>query len=274
MYVDFFELAGETEIGFVLGDVLKCLYLARIGRSDIDFSFTQFYRSSNQQNQRCKRATGKPVGNSSMNRADGPKREPWRNPSAVVKPNMHNPIPIKHTNVIPTNIDHIPSNTTHSGPGAMFYVFEDNEVAIKMIIKGRSPTMRHVSRIHRIALVGCSTESIWIPKSKTKKNDTKHQLADILTVRNFTRDEWNKLLHLFHIHCSSLCCTKNSSLIRCPKSMAKKMQNKKEEERVVFKSRPAVMNISSFITTSSSTVSSPIASKSPGRLLRGNPTAR
>ena len=57
MYVDYLELAGKTEIWFVLGDVLKCLYLARIGRSDIDFSFTQFYRSSNQQNQRSKRVT-------------------------------------------------------------------------------------------------------------------------------------------------------------------------------------------------------------------------
>ena len=30
--------------------------------------------------------------------------------------------------------------------------FEDNEAVIKMIIKGRSPTMRHVSRTHRVAL--------------------------------------------------------------------------------------------------------------------------
>ena len=28
---------------------------------------------------------------SAPNRIDGPKREPWENPSAVVKPNMHNP---------------------------------------------------------------------------------------------------------------------------------------------------------------------------------------
>ena len=42
------------------------------------------------------------VFHSVPNRTDGPKREPWRNPSAVVKPNMHNPIPMKHTNVIPT----------------------------------------------------------------------------------------------------------------------------------------------------------------------------
>ena len=53
------------------------------------------------------------------NRTDGPKREPWRNPSAVVKPNTQDSIPIKHTHVIPSNIDHIPSDTTHSGSSAM-----------------------------------------------------------------------------------------------------------------------------------------------------------
>ena len=57
-----------------------------------------------------------------------------------------------HTNVIPTNIDHIPPNTTHSGHSAMLYVFEDKEAVIKIIVKGRSPTMRHVSRTHRVAL--------------------------------------------------------------------------------------------------------------------------
>ena len=50
------------------------------------------------------------VFHSVPNRTEGPKREPRGNPSAVVKPNMHDPIQIKHTNVIPTNIDHIPSN--------------------------------------------------------------------------------------------------------------------------------------------------------------------
>ena len=89
------------------------------------------------------------VFHSVPNRTDGPKREPWGNPSAVVKPNVHNSIPIKHTNVIPTNIDHIPSNTAHSGSSGTLYVFE-----IKMITKGRSPTMRHVSRTHRVSLDG------------------------------------------------------------------------------------------------------------------------
>ena len=44
--------------------------------------------------------------------------------------------------------------------------------------------------------------------------------------------------------------------------MAKRIQDQKEE-RVVSKSRPAAMNLSSFIATKSSTASSPIASKSP-----------
>ena len=73
-------------------------------------------------------------------------RELQEKPLAIVTPNMHNPIPIKHTTVIPTTIDRIPPNTTHSDSSAVLYVFEDNEAVIKMIIKGRSPTMRHVSR--------------------------------------------------------------------------------------------------------------------------------
>ena len=70
----------------------------------------------------------------------------------VIKSNNHNPNPIKHTHVIPTNIVHIPSNTKNSDPGAMLHVFKDNEAAIKTTIKGRSPTLRHVSRTHRVVL--------------------------------------------------------------------------------------------------------------------------
>ena len=50
------------------------------------------------------------------------------------------------------NVDFIPSNVQSSRQEALLYVFEDNEAVIKMIIKGRSPTMRHVSRTHRVAL--------------------------------------------------------------------------------------------------------------------------
>ena len=44
------------------------------------------------------------------------------------------------------NIECVPSNVQSSHQEALLYVFEDNEAVIKMIIKGRSPTMRHVSR--------------------------------------------------------------------------------------------------------------------------------
>ena len=46
------------------------------------------------------------------------------------------------------NVDFISSNVNSSRKEALLYIFEDNEAVIKMIIKGRSPTMRHVSRTH------------------------------------------------------------------------------------------------------------------------------
>ena len=50
------------------------------------------------------------------------------------------------------DIDAVPSNVQSTCQEALLYVFEDNEASIEMIIKGRSPTMRHVSRTHRVAL--------------------------------------------------------------------------------------------------------------------------
>ena len=160
------------------------------------------------------------------------------------------PSQCKHTNVIPTNIDHIPSNTRKSDSSAILYVFEDNEAVIKMIIRGRSPTMRHVSRTHRIPLDWLFDRINLDSKIQIRYIHTKNQLADMLTKGNFTRDEWNNLLHLFNIsHFSSTCCTKNFSLISCS-TMAKRIQDQREEERVVSKSRRAATNLSSFIATS------------------------
>ena len=50
------------------------------------------------------------------------------------------------------NVDFIHSNVHSARQEALLYIFEDNEAVIKMIIFGRSPTMRHVSRTHRVAL--------------------------------------------------------------------------------------------------------------------------
>ena len=84
------------------------------------------------------------------------------------------------------NIDFVPSNVQSSRQEALLYVFEDNEAVIKMIIKGRSPTMRHVSRTHRVALDWLSDRINLDPKIQIKYIDTKNQLGDILTKREFS----------------------------------------------------------------------------------------
>ena len=63
------------------------------------------------------------------------------------------------------DIDAVPSNVQSARQEALFYVFEDNEAVIKMIIKGRSPTMRHVSRTHRVAFDGLCDRINPDPKS-------------------------------------------------------------------------------------------------------------
>ena len=64
------------------------------------------------------------------------------------------------------NVDLVPSNVRFSNQEALWYVFEDNEAVIKMVIKGRSPTMRHVSRTHRVALDWLFDRINVDPKSK------------------------------------------------------------------------------------------------------------
>ena len=136
---------------------------------------------------------------------------------------------------------------------------------IKMIIKGRSPTMRHVSRTRRVALDWFFDRINVDSKIQIRYIDTEHQIADILAKGNFTRDEWNNLFHLFIISsASSLCCAKHFSLISCTERMAKRMQEQKEENRIVAKSRPTAMTLVSSVPASSSSVNSPIASEARG----------
>ena len=97
------------------------------------------------------------------------------------------------------DIDFVPSNVQSGCQEALLCLFEDNEAVIKMIMKGRSLTMRHVSRTHRVSLDWPFDRINLDPKIQIKYIDTKYQLADILTKENFTRDEWNHLLTLFNI---------------------------------------------------------------------------
>ena len=143
--------------------------------------------------------------------------------------------------------------TSHSfHQEALLHVFEDNEAVIKMIIKGRSPTIRHVSRTHTVALDWLFDRINFDPKIQIKYIDTKNQLADILTKGNFTRDEWNHLGCLFNIsHFNSTDCSE---------VMSKRTQEESGEERVTAKSRPTM----SLIARAPSGLSSS-ASESPGK---------
>ena len=68
------------------------------------------------------------------------------------------------------NVDFIPSNVQSSHQEASLYMFEDNETVIKMIVKGRNPTMRHVSRTHRVALDWFFDRINLDPKNQIKSN--------------------------------------------------------------------------------------------------------
>ena len=152
------------------------------------------------------------------------------------------------------NIDFISSNVHSSRQEALLYIFEDNEAVIKMTIKGRSPTMRHVSRTHRVALDWLFDRINLDPKIQIKYIDTKNQLADILTKGNFTRDEWNHLLCLFNIsHFSST---------NCSEVMSKRTQEDAVEERVTAKSKP-MMNLVSRCSARDPHVLASTASESP-----------
>ena len=126
-------------------------------------------------------------------------------------------------------------------------MFEDDEAVIKMIVTGRSPTMRHVSRTHRVALDWLFDRINLDSKIQIKYIDTKNQLADILTKGHFTRDEWNHLLSLFNIsHFSSTVCSD---------TMAKRSQQDSGEERVTAKSRPMMNRVArtpSLVSSSTS----------------------
>ena len=151
------------------------------------------------------------------------------------------------------NVDFIPSNVNSSHQEALLYVFEDNEA---VIIKGRSPTLRHVSRTHRVALDWLFDRINLDPKIQIKNTDTKNQLADILTMGNFTGDERNHLLCLFNIN--------NFSSTDCSEVMSKRTQKDSGEERVTAKSKP-MMNLVSLCSERTPNVLASIASESPGQ---------
>ena len=129
--------------------------------------------------------------------------------------------PIQYNDLELCNVDYVSSNVKSSRSGVMLCIFQDNEAVMKMIIKGRSPTVRHMSRTHRVAL-DCLIDGINLdPQIQIKYVDKKNQVPDTLTKGNFTRYEWNTLLHLFNFSIFSSAS--------CPEEMSKRMIQEKRE---------------------------------------------
>ena len=94
------------------------------------------------------------------------------------------------------SIDFVPPSLPISYGRASLYALEDNDAVIKMIVKGRSPNLRHVGRTHRVDLDWLFERINKDPGMFVKWVGTKEQLGDILTKGSFTADAWNALLRL------------------------------------------------------------------------------
>ena len=95
--------------------------------------------------------------------------------------------------------------------GVMLYIFEDNEAVIKMIIKGRSPTMRHVSRTHRVALDWLFDRINLDPKIQIKYVYTKH-----LTRRHIDKREVSHvMIGIIFCVCSTSAISVLQTVLRC-----------------------------------------------------------
>ena len=244
------EIGSIGELSTVCSQiVLKCLYLARIGRPDILWSVNKLARSKTKWTKACHKRSARLISDiiihlntnnivmwdtlpnnagwdcfrtltfagdleDTKSTSGGllcifgsqtfvllifgnkPSRKHTKN--KVQTPNQYNDLEL-------CNDDHVSSNVKSLNPVRLLHIFEDNEAVIKMIIRGRRPTMKHVSRTHRVALDGLFDRINLDPEIQIK-------YVDILTKRNFTREEWNNLLHLFNISIfSSASCLETMS---------------------------------------------------------------
>ena len=166
-------------------------------------------------------------------------------------------------------IDYVSPNAKQSLRTVLLYTFDDNEAVIKMIIKDRSPTIRHVSRTDRAALDWLFNSINLDRHIQINYVDSGSQLADILTKSTFTRDEWHHLLRLLNIMSNSASsCSHVRNKIADPLVMSKRQMQDKQQgaecDRVAAKSRPArnlvdlTSNRCCTMPSSTSTLQSPM----------------
>jgi len=102
----------------------------------------------------------------------------------------------RQTHEIFVSVDYVPPSLPIVYGRATLYALEDNDAVIKMIVKGRSPNLRHVGRTHRVDLDWLFDRITKDPGIFVKWVGTKEQLGDILTKGSFTAQAWTELLFL------------------------------------------------------------------------------
>ena len=98
------------------------------------------------------------------------------------------------------SIDYVPPSIPDVDYRTTLMLLEDNDAVIKIIIKGRSPQLRHIARTHRIDVDWLNERIREDPAIKLRYVNTKQQMADILTKGSFAASQWNDLCRLIGIH--------------------------------------------------------------------------
>ena len=98
-----------------------------------------------------------------------------------------------------SSVDYVPPNMPEPNGRAILVLLEDNDPVIQICIKGRSPQLRQVQRIHRVNIDATYERIREDPGVYMRHWPTKYQMVDILTKGNFSEESFANLLDLLQI---------------------------------------------------------------------------
>jgi len=87
-------------------------------------------------------------------------------------------------------VDYVPANLSASSGKTKLIIAEDSDAVIKMTVKSRALSMRHVPRTHRVDLDFLFERFREDPSINIRYCETKQMLADMLTKASFTESAW------------------------------------------------------------------------------------
>ena len=95
--------------------------------------------------------------------------------------------------------DYVPPSLPELLHNTKLFFMQDNDAVIKMVVKCRAPTMKHVPRTHRINIDWLFERIRMDPCIYGRYIHTKLQIADMLTKGNFAAEQWLFLLGLLRL---------------------------------------------------------------------------